>query len=369
MFETDPIWLINFFLFTTLGFSSFFLFLTSPKKINFSLIKKQNLEENKENYTEVPEVQKIIDKDIFNAQPSIPEEESIEKFEPFNLINVLPIPSIPNDIPIKKIDNKERNFLPPLQLNLHGTIISSNPKQNRAFIENAKNKEEKSYYLGEVIEDAQIIFIGKNKVIFIRSNGQQETLYTNKNSENEEELASKIPWNKIIKKENNEIIIDATLLSKRVKTLGNFLDELDLITFFKDGVPKGCQIGFDEKNSLPYELDLKNLDVILSVNDFSTAYGDSRIEIYKKLITDDYLEPKKIKIKILRNSKEIEMEYKIFKSSEEDFKKSIGILALNNSVLEPKRRSINKEKIIKEQIDGHDSIDNLSKKFESKKKR
>jgi len=109
---------------------------------------------------------------------------------------------MPSEIPLRFVDNKARDFLPPLQLNLHGTIINSNPKQNKAFIENAKNKEEKSYNLGEIIDDAQIIFIGKNKVIFIRSNGQQETLYSNKNSENEEDISSKIPWNKIIKKEN-----------------------------------------------------------------------------------------------------------------------------------------------------------------------
>jgi len=295
MFETNSIWLVNFFLFITLGFSSLFLIFTKPKKLNFSLLKKNEFDENKEIINEIPEIQKIIDKDIFNAQPYIPEEENIPKFEPFYLINIYSIPNMPSEIPLRFVDNKARDFLPPLQLNLHGTIINSNPKQNKAFIENAKNKEEKSYNLGEIIDDAQIIFIGKNKVIFIRSNGQQETLYSNKNSENEEDISSKIPWNKIIKKENNQIKIDATLLSKRIKTLGNFLDELDLITFFENGLPKGCQIGYDKKDSLVNELDLKNGDIIISIDGILTAYGDSRVEIYKKLITSDYSEQKKNK--------------------------------------------------------------------------
>jgi len=81
------------------------------------------------------------------------------------------------------------------------------------------------------------------------------------------------------------------------------------------------------------------------------------------------LSKKKIKIKFLRNSNLIEKEYTIFSSSEEDFKKNISILALNNSVIEPQRRSSNKEKIIKDQINnGHDAIDNLSKKVISKEK-
>ena len=372
MFEIGPFWKINFFLITTLSISSLYLLFNIPKDINFSILKKNiNFYDNKiENKIESLTLNSILEKDIFKAIPLIPEEELIYSFEPYKALKILQIPSIPNELEIIENYEQERDFLPPLQLNLKGTIISSNLKNNFAFIENIRSKEEKSYFIGDVIEDSQLIFIGKNKVVLIRSNGQQENLYINKNSENEEEIISRIPWKSIISIKENNIEIDATLLSKRVLSIGEFLDELDIVTFYENGNAIGCQIGNDSITSLVNALNLKSGDIILSIDNISTAYAESRVEIYKKLITEDYENSKNINVLILRDGKEILYKYNIFKSSEESFRKSIGILALSNSVINPTRSSnFDKLKIEKQIQKGHDVIGNLSLNFEKDEKK
>ena len=72
----------------------------------------------------------------------------------------------------------EPEFLDPLQVTLKGIIVvSSNDSKNRAMIQDNKTMQEGTYKVGDLIQDAQLIRIFKNKIIFLRLNGQQEVLY------------------------------------------------------------------------------------------------------------------------------------------------------------------------------------------------
>ena len=160
--------------------------------------------------------------------------------------------------------------------------------------ESIKTKEERSARLGDIVEDAQVVFIGKNKAVFIRANGQEETLYINSASAEEEKLLSlQTPWNKIIYKDNDEIYkINLSLLSKRTPSISHFLEELDIVTAFQGVIPIGCQIGTVPKESLAFSLGLETHDIIKKINNISVATPEERINIYEEIIDQENLEEK-----------------------------------------------------------------------------
>src|SRR3990172_7939187 len=104
-------------------------------------------------------------------------------------------------------------FLEPLGINLKGVIVGSDENSDTAMIEDVKEKKSKNYHVGDKIEDAQLIKIFKNKIILIRSNGQQETLYVSPHDAELEELMSpKGNWNNVIfKNDDRHFVIDPDL--------------------------------------------------------------------------------------------------------------------------------------------------------------
>jgi type II secretory pathway component PulC len=362
MFGSTSLWITNFVFVLVFFASSIYLFVTSPSKIVFPNLRVSIAKYEDDYVVKKQNTENIFNRDLFVASKPIIEKEDDDSYRSISVGQVIPVPSIPKETSPDEPESEQVDFLPPLQILVHGTIISSNPRYNRAFLENVRTKEEKSYSLGEVVDDAQIIFIGKQKVIFIRSNGQEETIYVNKSIAGEEEIISKMSWSSIIKKNDaGSIDVDVRLLIKRTTSVGAFLDELDLVTLYKDGIPVGCQVGSCDVGSLGSALGLKSKDVVVSISDIDTNSPESRVDIYKMFLMHDYEKsPLKVDVNVLREGKNELLEYILLKSSIESYKKSIGILTLNSAALDPQRP-------IEEQIavEGHlqkgsDAVDNLT---------
>jgi len=94
-------------------------------------------------------------------------------------------------------------FLDPLDITLKGIIVLvHNDSKNRAIIADNKTNKELTYKVGSAIEDAQLIRILSNKVIFLRSNGQQEVLYLREKDAELDPVYTIIDnWDGIIQKE------------------------------------------------------------------------------------------------------------------------------------------------------------------------
>ncbi len=324
MIKEGPLWIVNSSLVIFLFIVVVYLFLNFTPNISFKSLYsstkvKFNVEEDEA--IKAPNYEKIFERDVFNIVPSIPEEEQKPLFVPEKIINVEAAPAVPAEVFYDSNEKKQRNFLPPLQLVVRGTIINSDPKYNRAFVENSRTKDEKTYSLGDIVDDAQIIFIGKQKIVFIRSNWQQETIYISKSAADKDNAIFDLSWkNFITKDKNNNIKVDVGLIAKKAETLGNFLDELDVVTYFNNSIPVGCVVCSSYEDSLANALDLKVNDIIISVN------------------------------------------YILFEASVDEYKKNLGILSFGENKDFQKNRNEQQKEIVEEQIKkGHDTRGNISK--------
>jgi type II secretory pathway component PulC len=360
MFLSKNIWFLNSFLVIFLLSVISYLSFIHVQKEDRHIIKKVLVDDSIIIQKEPPKMKSILEKDVFVSLPVIPVDEQRVHGSYYPQTQSIQIPQIPSDLPIEEMEEQIQDFLPPLQVSLKGTIISNNPKYNRAFVENMRSKEEKSCMVGDIIEDAQIVSIEKSKIILVRSNGQQETLYLNSISAQEEKSYNKIPWSKIVVEDEEEgsYSIDVRLLKKRISTPGHFFDELDLVTSFEKGLPVGCKVGRQEHDSLVLALGLVVNDIIVSVDGIGCAVAEDRAQIYEKLFKIDYEnEPSSIEVVVKRNNTMVYYVYNLFASTVQQYKKSLGILMPdqeeNNDAKDKKltmedyfkKSSLNEEKI------------------------
>ena len=364
MIAIGPLWFVNLFLLIFFIISTLFIGLTGTRKLTYIQFEKNKINTEKIDEKKIIEFPAIIDRDLLNTIPAIPISEQKPRIQPIAIIEMISVPTPPQDIVIESILEENEEFLPPLQISIRGTIISNNPKENRIFIENNRSKEEKNYMIGDIIEDAQIVFIGRTKAIFVRSNGQQETIYISKASQaSEEQVILQSSWDKIIKKKDNgKINIDIGLLIKRIPNIGYFLDDLGIIVHLNNGIPEGCQIGSVFDGSLSSYLGFESGDIIISVNNISTNTQESRIQIYEYLLDQSYEAPVDLNVLILRNSEKITLNYCLFYNIiNSNFGKSISDVKVKNNFSVD--RSIYKKHAIDEQLSQGQNMENIKQEM------
>lgn len=178
---------------------------------------------------------------------------------------------------------KKQEFIDPLNLSLKGIVMSSDESKNVAMIADETQKES-LYHLGDKIKDAQIIKILKNRVVFLRANGQQEIFFLRK-EDNPLSISLEERWKSIIKTINEKTFeIDPQLFIREIDSVGTFIDSLPLVgTTYSAGVATGIRVGTIEKENIGTFLGLKTFDVIVSIDDISTSNPKDRLSIYDKL--------------------------------------------------------------------------------------
>jgi len=198
---------------------------------------------------------------------------------------VVPLPSPPEPISVEVPQEKKPTFLDPLQATLKGIMSVSDGTKNKAII--ADNVREAVYKVGDKIEDAQLIRIFKNKVIFVRSNGQQEVLYLREEDAKADPTYLVVSdWKSVVRRvAKNKYHLYLKEFKKRVKNLAHFIDILDLTTAYQKGKNLGCRVGDTEQDSLADVLGLQSGDVIISINGIPATDTRNRLAIYKKLTT------------------------------------------------------------------------------------
>lgn len=316
----QPLWIINSSLLFLLLFVSLFIFFSRDTIIPRGTIKPEStLIEIK---TERPSIsiKKIYEKDLFDTYIVFPTEKGIGDVN-------LTLPQAPRALPPIIPALPKPIFLPPLNITLKGTVtISYDDSKNRAIIADNKTSQEGTYKVGDILEDAQLMRIFSNKVILVRSNGQQEILYLReKDAQNDPTFASLGSWTEIINEQHpEEFTIDPEQFTDRIKGLAQFIDMLDLTTVYKKGINIGCRIGTLEKDSFGMALGLRSGDIITDINSIPATDTAHRLKIYKDL-TAESIEGKKIIVHYLRSKQpmtlKISLEAKRPKPTLEDIKK------------------------------------------------
>lgn len=249
----------------------------------------------------------IYKNDLFDThaqEPGITPQEAQPKK------TVVPTPPAPRQAVVTTPPVSQ--FAPPLAISLKGVMYSPQDAYNRAIIADNKTKKEGLYKIGDKIVDAEIIHIGSNKVMFMRSNGQQETIFvTHDDAQADPIYNQRSPWDALVKKSSDtEFIIYQEPLSERITNLAQLLDMLDITTAFHQGKILGCRIGNISQHPLGGLLGLKQGDVITAINGIPTTNTKNRVAIYQAL-KDRQDNDQTVKVKVIRQGQELELTYQL----------------------------------------------------------
>lgn len=226
------------------------------------------------------DVRRIFENDLFKTYiPSVVPEEKAETLE----LNPPPAPQLQQ---IPRLMPPVVKFLEPLKIDLKGIITSSDPHNNKAIIADEKTKKELNYGVGDVVEDAEIIRIERNKIILIRSNGQQEVVFLTQREANKDEMFTpKTPWHDIIHQtSNNAYTINKKSFKERVKNVVQLIEMLDLTTTRdNNGAAIGCVVGAMPQDSIGHVIGLHSGDIVLSVDNMPVATTNQRAQVFQKI--------------------------------------------------------------------------------------
>jgi hypothetical protein len=172
-----------------------------------------------------------------------------------------------------------------------------------------KTKQEGTYKIGDKVADAQLIRIFGNKIILLRTNGQQEVLYLREQDARMDASYTMIDeWSTVIKALNNtSFMVDPQIFAERVADLAQFIDMIRLITAYKQGKSIGCRIGQLEEKSLGIALGLQAGDIIISVNSIPADTMENRLKIYTDVVSKKLNDT--ITITLMRNKQEYNFTY------------------------------------------------------------
>lgn len=296
-----PLWLVNDFLFVLFLMIICFMFISRQKiPTSISLTPRGEIKLPKKAVSKI-DLSKIYTNDLFETyQAPEPKVEEVPK---------ITMPEPPTPKPVKVPLALPARFLEPLPVTLKGIIALADEVDNIALIQDNKTGSTKNYKANDKIEDAQIIRILSNKIILVRSNGQQEILYVSQyDAELDQQLHRPTTWSSIVqKKETYNYLVDPITFLKLIPNLAEFIDVFNLITVYKKGKSIGCRVGLLPPKSLPNALGLQTGDIIEEINAIPATTTDSRFEIYQKVIglhIGDTLE-----VKLMRNNEEYIITY------------------------------------------------------------
>lgn len=262
---------------------------------------------------ELPKEEKLKPKDIKYIYEGNDLFQTYEQTKP-EVITVLPIPPLPkppSPKPIISQTSPEVQFLEPLPIKITGIISHSDESKSQVTLMNTNTKESASYRVGDKIFDAYILRIFTKKIILIRSNGQQETLYMySEDAEKEINELKQLNWSDIVQPlAPNKFAINKDNFGLKVHSLAQLIEMLDLSTAFKQGVSIGCRIGKIEENSIGYAFGFRPGDMIIDIANIAPIDTVSRVNIYN--ILKELKHNDSIKVSFARNGKKIEHEYTI----------------------------------------------------------
>lgn len=278
----QPVWILNSSLIVLLCISQLLLFMFQkvvPRRISIS---PGNVELEEEQVVASVDISRIYEQDLFGtySPPVLPGVSVVQA-----IVEPIPLPPkfIMPDVPVEKLPT----FFAPLDVVLKGVVfVKDDPASCIAIVQSKKTKDEKNYQVGDFIDDAQILKILSNRILIIRSNSQQETLYLR-----EEDAISDFNMQaqsepKMIVEDalDDKYIINIDEFVKKIHNLGEFINLLDLTTVYKKGKSFGCRVGKIEENSLGAVLGFKTDDIIVKIDDYYIDELANRIKAYDYVV-------------------------------------------------------------------------------------
>jgi len=359
-----PLWILNSIIALSLVLILIFVFYSS-KKFD-SGIKVEAIKPSE--YPELAKEEKLKPKDIRYIYEGNDLFQTFEQIKP-EIPKVLPIPELPKPPapkPIISQTNPEVQFLEPLPIKITGIIAHSDESKSQVTLINNNTKESTSYKVGDKVFDAYILRIFAKKIILIRSNGQQETLYMYpEDAEKEINELKQTNWTDVVQQfEQNKFIVNVDNFVLRVQSLAQLIEMLDLSTAFKQGISIGCRIGKIEEKSIGYAFGFRPGDMIIDVANIAPIDTISRINIYnilKALKNNDT-----VKVSFARNGEKIEYTYLIKTSAAEESEEETNSIKFTNKNNEEQK--IQRMEKLKNQLNKIEKNYNIEAQIQNAKK-
>ena len=273
-----PLWILNASLFFLLGCAYGFIYFSSvtiPARESIDFFQPQSsVSVVKVN------IAKIYENDLFGTYKKQVAQAVSKNLAP-------PPPPLPQPQRIEIPEVQEPTFLDPLNITLKGVVVvGTNDVKNRVIIQDNSTNQELMIKVGDAFQDAQLIRIFKNKIIFLRSNGQQEILYLREYDAKMDPAYFAIDsWDTIIKKISNiSYKISPLEFVKRISNLSQFIQMLGVTTAYKQGVSIGCRVGTIGPQSLGQNLGFNSGDIIVRIGDKPISTVAQRLEVYNYII-------------------------------------------------------------------------------------
>lgn len=219
------------------------------------------------------------DKDIFGTfKPMI---------TPITVADLLPsLPKPPFPRPLIPRQKPALQFLPLLPIKITGIIASNNEEKSQVTIMNNNTRKTTSYKVGDMIMDASVLRIFPRKVIVLRSNGQQETLFMYPEDAKAEMSELKdVTWHDVAQQQSDtRYLVNPTSFASRISSLAELIDALDALPVTKEGEALGIRIGKMDRTSIGFALGLQPGDLITHIADIPTTSTEDRMKAYNKVI-------------------------------------------------------------------------------------
>lgn len=247
--------------------------------------------------------------DLFGTfKPAIVPEKLVETLPP------LPLPPAPK--PVITPQPPPIHFLEPLPIKITGIIASSNEAKSQVSIMNINSKKTESYKVGDKVFDGYIIRIFPKKIIVIRSNGQQETLFLfPSDAQLEIKNLQDVSWNDVVQRQtDSSYLINPDAFTSRITSLAQFIDMVDLTTAFKNGQSVGVRVGKIDTKSVGTALGFMPGDTVTSIQDIAPTTTKNRLQIYNK-ISEAPLGAR-VKVHLMRKGHPLTYEYTLMSFSE-----------------------------------------------------
>jgi len=242
----------------------------------------------------------IYSADLFGTVAAT--EKADEQEKPF------PLPPEPQTAEIP--DLPQPQFLDPLDISLKGIfVVSTDSTKNRTIIADNKTKNEATYKIGDTIGDAQLMRIFGNKIILLRSNGQQEVLFLREqDAKMDIGYASTDEWSLVVQPISGTLyMVDPSAFAHAIPDLGQFIEMLHLITAYKQGISIGCRVGTLDEKSIGTALGLQAGDIVTDIDGIPATTMEERLKIYESVLSKKQND--KITVNLMRNQQELTLQY------------------------------------------------------------
>ncbi len=333
-------WLVNSLLLVLLCCTFIFMFF-SQQRVSYSFSLEPQMPTVQQSYTtSTVQTRLIYENDLFNTY----HKTFTAPTQPNYIDSLLPQP--PSSVTPDKPTAEQKKFLPSLKIKLRGIVAVDDQSLNRIIIADEQTQEQKSYKVGDMIEDGLLIKIFPNKAVFLRSNGQQEILYLDEHDIEEDPLISqqKKYWANIIQHaKDNQYILDHEALIKSVQSISTFFDLLNVTTVYDNGVTKGLRIGSVASHSLGNYLGFESQDLVTECLNIPLTSLTNQTKCYNLLGAKKFGDT--ITITVERNNKSLKLSYTL-----NDLKDPFDTSLQNKKIKSKAMEQVHEEELKKERI-------------------